>query len=79
MRIRVFRPDSVLGKMNIVNYLRGRNTALNSAELCELINVHPVTLREWTRAGRVPAYRMGREWRYDPDKVADWLDRREVA
>jgi len=50
-----------------------------STELCELINVHPVTLREWTRAGRIPAYRMGRAWRYDPDKVADWLDRREVA
>jgi len=65
--------------VNIVNYLRRRNTALTSAELCELINVHPVTLREWTRAGRVPAYRIGREWRYDPDKVADWLDHREVA
>jgi excisionase family DNA binding protein len=44
-----------------------------------LINPHPVTLREWTRTGRIPAYRMGREWRYDPAKVADWLDEREVG
>ena len=61
------------------SYLRRRNTALTSTELCELINVHPVTLREWARAGRVPAYRIGREWRYDPDEVADWLDHRAVA
>jgi excisionase family DNA binding protein len=65
--------------VSIVNYLRSRNSALTSAELCELINVHPVTLREWSRAGRVPAYRTGREYRYDPDKVADWLDHHEVA
>ena len=54
-------------------------STLTSAGLCELIAVHPVTLREWTRAGRVPAYRMGREWRYDPAKIADWLDEREVG
>lgn len=52
---------------------------MTSAELCKLINLHPVTLREWTRAGRIPAYRIGREWRYDPAKVADWLDEREVG
>jgi excisionase family DNA binding protein len=65
--------------LSIVKHLRDRDTALTSAELCKLINVHPVTLREWTRSGRIPAYRIGREWRYDPAKVADWLDEREVG
>jgi excisionase family DNA binding protein len=65
--------------MNIVNYLRNLSTALTCAELCKLINLHPVTLREWSRAGSIPRYRMGREWRYDPDKIADWLEEREVG
>jgi hypothetical protein len=59
--------------VSIVKHLRDRDTALTSAELCKLINMHPVTLRE------CPAYRMGREWRYDPAKVTDWLDEREVG
>jgi signal transduction histidine kinase len=41
--------------------------------------LHPVTLRDWTRAGRVTAYRIGGEWRYDPAKIADWLDERQVG
>jgi excisionase family DNA binding protein len=77
--IRVFVQTQYVRRVNIVNHLRRRNTALTSAELCDLINVHPVTLREWTREGRIPAYRIGREWRYDPDRVADWLDDREVV
>ena len=79
MRIRNLFTYSVFRKVNIVNYLRTRNTALTSAELCDLINLHPVTLRDWSRSGRIPAYRIGRDWRYDPDKIADWLDSREVA
>jgi excisionase family DNA binding protein len=71
--------ECVFGLVNIVNRLRNRNTALTSAELGELINMHPVTLREWTRGGRIPAYRMGREWRYDPAQIADWLDERQVG
>jgi excisionase family DNA binding protein len=41
--------------------------------------VHPVTLRDWTRAGRIPAYRIGREYRYDPAAIADWLQEREIS
>jgi len=64
--------------VSLVDDLRTRNTALTSAELCELINLHPVTLREWTRGRRIPGYRMGREYRYDPAKIADWLEEHEI-
>lgn len=70
---------SVLVIVNLIAELRARTKALTSAEVCELINLHPVTLRDWSKAGRIPAYRMGREYRYDPDAIADWLREREVC
>ena len=70
---------SVLVIVNLIADLRARTKALTSAEVCELINLHPVTLRDWSKGGRIPAYRMGREYRYDPDAIADWLQEREIC
>ena len=70
--------NRVLVSVSLVDDLRARNAALTSAELCELINLHPVTLREWTRGRRIPGYRMGREYRYDPHTIANWLEEHEI-
>lgn len=70
---------SVLVIVNLITELRARTKALTSAEVCELIRLHPVTLRDWTRSSRIPAYRVGREYRYDPSKIADWLQEREIC
>lgn len=70
---------SVLVIVNLIADLRARIKALTSAEVCGLIDLHPVTLRDWSKAGRIPAYRIGREYRYDPDAIADWLEEREVC
>lgn len=76
----IFAPlGLVLVVVSLIADLRNRSTALTSAEVCELINLHPVTLRDWTRAGRIPAYRIGREYRYDPTAIADWLQEREIS
>lgn len=37
------------------------------------------TLREWSRAGRIPSFRIGREYRYDPAAIADWIQEREIS
>ena len=65
--------------MSIVKHIRDRDTALTSAELCKLINLHPVTLREWNSRRTHPGVSDGPGVAVRPNKVADWLDEREVG
>jgi excisionase family DNA binding protein len=42
---------------------------LNFAEACEFFNINPSTLYRWVREGRVPFYRIGREYQFDRDEL----------
>jgi excisionase family DNA binding protein len=35
--------------------------------------IHPKTLQRMARSGEVPAYRVGRFWRYRASELNDWL------
>jgi excisionase family DNA binding protein len=35
--------------------------------------IHPKTLQRMARRGEVPAYRVGRFWRYRASELDDWL------
>lgn len=35
--------------------------------------IHPKTLQRLARNGQVPAYRMGRYWRYRASELDEWL------
>jgi excisionase family DNA binding protein len=36
-------------------------------------NIHPKTLQRMARRGQVPAYRVGRYWRYRASELDAWL------
>ncbi|HEX8566996.1 MAG TPA: helix-turn-helix domain-containing protein [Pyrinomonadaceae bacterium] len=42
---------------------------LNFAEACEFFNINPSTLYRWVREGRVPFYRIGREYQFDREEL----------
>ena len=46
---------------------------LDAAEAARLLRIHPKTLQKLTRVGRVPAYRVGRFWRYRGSDLEMWL------
>ncbi len=37
------------------------------------LGVHPQTVRRMVRSGRLPAYRLGHELRFDPDEIREAL------
>jgi len=44
-----------------------------------VLGLHPETVRNWTRNGRIPSIRLGaRTVKYNPDRIAEWLAAREV-
>ena len=54
------------------------NKLLSINELAERLSIKPNTLRQMVRDGRVPAYKVGRVYRFDPARVTEWLQKLEV-
>ncbi len=51
----------------------GFEPLLDVVEAAKLLRIHPKTLQKLTRIGRVPAYRVGRFWRYRGTDLEMWL------
>ena len=56
--------------MNIPDYFEA---LLDDAEASSLLCVHPKTLQKLARRGEIPAYRVGRFWRYRASELDEWL------
>jgi len=46
---------------------------MNLSEAAEFLHIDPDTLRSLTRRGRVPAMKIGRQWRFDPVLLREWV------
>ena len=46
---------------------------LDVAQAAKLLGIHPKTLQRLARIGSVPAYRVGRFWRYRASDIEIWL------
>ena len=46
---------------------------LDDDEASFLLCVHPKTLQKLARRGEIPAYRVGRFWRYRASELDEWL------
>jgi excisionase family DNA binding protein len=60
----------------LLEQLKAKNTFLTVPETAALIRVHTVTLRDWIRAGILPAARIGNRWMVDPGALAQWITAR---
>jgi excisionase family DNA binding protein len=62
----------------LIEKLRARTGLLTIADVSDLLCFHPVTLRDWARAGRLPAMRIAGAWRFDPAELAAWVEARRT-
>jgi len=58
----------------LVQQLNARTDLLTIAEVSDLLGFHEVTLRNWVRAGKLPAVRIAGQWRFDPAELAGWVE-----
>ena len=64
---------------SLVQTLRVRTDMLTIAEVSDLLGFHEVTLRNWVRAGKLPAVRVAGQWRFDPAELAGWVEARKMG
>ena len=66
--------------MRLVEQLRAiKNQALTPDELGAILKVLPRTVRDWAEEGVIPAFKANKQWRYDPQAVADYIESTQNA
>jgi excisionase family DNA binding protein len=63
----------------LVQKLHARTGLLTIIEVSDLLGFHEVTLRNWVRAGKLPAVPIAGQWRFDPAELAGWVEKRRIG
>ena len=48
------------------------------AEIAEYLKVQRITIYRWARKGKIPAFRVGEDWRFHRDAIDKWMRDRQV-
>jgi excisionase family DNA binding protein len=46
---------------------------LTLEEVAEFLRVHPTTIYRLLRKGKIPAFKVGSDWRFNEDAVEKWV------
>jgi len=61
---------------NIRNTNKAKEHLLSIDEVCEYLGVGRDTVYKWIETKGLPAYRIGRLWRFNQEEVYDWVKKR---
>jgi excisionase family DNA binding protein len=64
---------------SVVEAIRSRQTALLAEDLADLLGLSRKHILKLAKAQRMPSYRLGGAVRFDPGRIADWLESRSVG
>jgi excisionase family DNA binding protein len=63
----------------IVEQLSVRTTFLTGSEIMALVGISRPVLCRWVRSGRLPgAFKLGKNYRFDPATIAAWIAARHM-
>jgi len=58
--------------------MSGRPTIMTVKEIAEYLRVHESSIYRLSKAGKIPAYKVGRCWRFKKDKIDEWLHQSQI-
>jgi excisionase family DNA binding protein len=59
--------------------MAGEQTVINVRELSEYLRVNQATIYRLVRAGRLPAFRVGSNWRFNAHDIEKWEKRVDLT
>jgi len=51
---------------------------LTTRELSEYLKLHEVTICKYAAEGIIPAFKIGKAWRFDKDLIDSWISARQI-
>ncbi len=46
---------------------------LTAKEVAEYLNIHPLTVHRYAREGKIPAFKIGTDWRFHKKYIERWI------
>ena len=48
-------------------------------EIAKYLRVHPYTVKRLARAGKIPGFKVGDQWRFDVQEIEEWKRKQRPA
>ncbi len=58
--------------MDMANKKREKEI-LTAKEVAEYLNLHPLTVHKYARQGKIPAFKIGTDWRFHKKYIERWI------
>jgi excisionase family DNA binding protein len=62
--------------VSITDQLRSKKRLMTPDEVADLLAISPKTIYARVKAGTIPSFHIGSSIRFDPAKIAQWLEDR---
>lgn len=46
---------------------------MTTKDVAEFLNIHPLTVQRMARQGRIPAFKIGADWRFQRKSLERWM------
>jgi excisionase family DNA binding protein len=46
---------------------------MTTREVAEYLNLHPLTVHRYAREGKIPAFKIGTDWRFHKKYIEEWI------
>jgi excisionase family DNA binding protein len=64
---------------SVMEQLRTRGQAMKVREVADLLNLDPDTVVRYANEQKIPAFKVGSRWRFDPHALAMWIEQFSIA
>lgn len=51
---------------------------LTAKEVAEYLNIHPLTVHKYAREGKIPAFKIGTDWRFHRKYIERWIKEKSI-
>jgi excisionase family DNA binding protein len=51
---------------------------LTAKEVAEYLNIHPLTVHKYAREVKIPAFKIGTDWRFHKKYIERWIKEKSV-
>jgi len=52
---------------------RKKNEIMTTKDVAEFLNIHPLTVQRMAKGGRIPAFKIGTDWRFQRKALDRWI------
>ncbi|MFA4888493.1 MAG: helix-turn-helix domain-containing protein [Candidatus Omnitrophota bacterium] len=51
---------------------------MTAKEVAEYLNIHPLTVHKYAREGKIPAFKIGTDWRFHKKYIERWIREKSI-